>query len=211
MKIEPFEKHTAEYEAWFERNKYAYLSELQAVKELIPNQGIGVEIGVGSGLFAAPLRIKHGVEPSPKMRKLAEKRGIAVMDGVAEKLPYKNKSFDYALMVTTLCFLDDVNAAFEEVHRILKPGGYFITAFVDRESDVGMLYQKNKDESAFYSIANFYSVDDVIEHLTRAGFKELEFRQTIFQSLDKIRQIEQPEEVKKGYGNGSFVAVRARK
>lgn len=35
MKIEPFEKYTSQYEDWFDSNKYAYESELQAVRERV--------------------------------------------------------------------------------------------------------------------------------------------------------------------------------
>ena len=207
MRIQPFEAHTQRYEDWFEKNQYAYLSELNAVKELLP-EGKGVEIGIGSGRFAAPLNIKLGIEPSGKMREIAKKRGINAIEGIAEKLPYKNEEFDYALMVTTLCFLDDVDKSFKEVYRILKPDGYFINGFVDRESKIGKLYEKNKQNNVFYRAARFYSVDEAVEHLTRAGFKDFDYRQTIFSSLDKIKHIN---DVKKGYGEGSFVVIRARK
>jgi len=62
-KLKPFEEYTKRYEDWFKKNKFAYESELLAVKELIPANGEGIEIGVGSGKFAEPLGIKLGVEP----------------------------------------------------------------------------------------------------------------------------------------------------
>ncbi len=34
-------------------------------------------------------------------------------DGVAEKLPFEDHFFDFALMVTTICFLDNVKQAAE--------------------------------------------------------------------------------------------------
>ena len=208
MKIEPFETHTQKYEDWFDRNRFAYESELKAVKAMLPKKDKGVEIGVGSGRFAAPLGIKSGIEPSPKMRAIAEKRGIEVVNGVAERLPYNNETFDYALMVTTLCFLDDVDASFREVHRILKPNGYFINGFVDRESKLGKYYEINKLNSVFYSVARFYSVDEVVRHLEKTGFRDFEFNQTIFHNLRDIYNIEP---TKPGYGEGSFVVIKARK
>jgi hypothetical protein len=57
-KIEPFEEHAQQYEDWFERNRFAYESELRAVKTLLPEGGNGMEVGVGSGRFAAPLGIR---------------------------------------------------------------------------------------------------------------------------------------------------------
>jgi len=110
-RTEPFDAHSQEYEQWFDRNHLAYQSELEAVRAQLPETGEGFEIGVGSGLFAAPLGIRHGVEPSEAMRELARQRGIEVVPGVAENLPYNDGSFDYALMVTTICFVDDPAAS----------------------------------------------------------------------------------------------------
>jgi len=207
-KIEPFEKYTQQYENWFDINKYAYQSEINAIKSLMPDFKNGVEIGVGSGKFALPLGLKFGIEPSSKMRKIAQSKGIEVIDGVAEDLPLKNEDFDLVLMVTTLCFLDDVKKVFLEVYRILKKGGYFINGFVDKKSKIGKIYQKNKEKSIFYKIAVFYSTEEVISLLKETCFKNIELRQTIFNTLDRISGVE---EVKEGHGEGSFIAIRARK
>jgi len=63
-KIFPFEKYADQYEEWFVKNRWVYEAELRAVKTMIPYQGRGVEIGVGTGRFAEPLGTKIGVEPS---------------------------------------------------------------------------------------------------------------------------------------------------
>ena len=141
-KIEPFQKHTIKYDNWFEENKNVYQSEINAIKNLLPQFKTAVEIGIGTGNFALPLGIKFGIEPSERMRKAAKRKGIEVIDGVGENLPLENESFDLALMVTTLCFLDDAKKAFSEVYRILKPGGFFINAFIDKDSNIGKIYQK---------------------------------------------------------------------
>jgi len=208
VNFEVFDEHAGQYEAWFKRNRFAYESELQAVKALLPESGEGVEIGVGSGRFANPLGIKVGVEPSSKMRGIALSRGIEVVDGVAEKLPFDDAEFDFALMVTIICFLDDVEKALKEAHRILKPGGAIIVGFIDKNSPVGEFYQQYKDESVFYRAASFYSVNEVINHLKKAGFSNFTFTQTIFHKLTEIEEIEP---TKEGYGEGSFVVVRGEK
>lgn len=205
-KTEPFDKYTAQYEQWFELNKYAYESEILAIKALLPATGEGLEIGVGSGLFAKPFGIKYGIDPSEKMREIARKRGIDAIDGTAESLPYEDSRFDFALMVTTICFLDDVEAALKEAHRVIKPGGSLIISFVDKNSALGKQYLQHKNESLFYEIATFYSVDEVIFFLKKAGFKDYTFTQTVFHYLYEIHAVEP---VKEGYGEGSFVAVRA--
>ena len=207
-KVEPFEEHALQYEDWFVRNEFVYQSELQAVKAQLPERGSGVEIGVGSGRFAAPLGIKVGIDPSTKMREIARKRGIEVIDAIAEGLPFADSQFDFALMVTTMCFLDNIEAAFREAYRVLKVWGCLIIGFVDKNSPIGKLYQQHKNESVFYKVANFHSVDDVVSHLKRAGFKDFNFTQTIFRNSAEIKDIEPVEE---GYGEGSFVVVRAVK
>lgn len=207
-KIEPFERFADEYEDWFERNKFAYESELRAIRKLLPESGESVEIGVGSGRFAQPLGIKIGLEPSSRMREIAKQRGIQVLDGVAEKLPLDDAQFDFILMVTTICFLDDIETAFREAHRVLKPGGCLIIGFIDKNSMVGKLYQQHKSENVFYKVATFYSVDEVISYLKEAGFEDFSFAQTIFRNLTEIKDAEP---IKDGYGEGSFVVIKATK
>jgi len=207
-KIEPFEKYTDQYENWFEKNRYVYKSEINAIREILPDFKDGIEIGVGSGRFAEPLGIKFGIEPSYKMRKVAQSRGIEAVDSAAENLPFKDCSFDLALMITTLCFLDDERKAFVEIYRILKPGGYFINGFVDKNSKVGSVYQKNKQKSIFYREAIFFTTEEVVKILKEVGFKNFEFRQTVFNTLDRIKQVEK---IKEGYGEGSFIVIKARK
>ena len=207
-KISAFEKHLDRYEEWFEKNEYAYQSELDAVKLLMPKFEKGLEVGIGTGKFAVPLGIKSGVEPSYQMRKIALERGLNVVDGVAENLPFEDNSFDLVLMVTTVCFVDDVLKSFKECFRVLKNNGTILIGFVDRESTIGKIYQANKEKSLFYKEATFYSTSEIVELLYEAGFKNFNFSQTIFKKLDEIKE---KEPVRYGFGKGSFIVISAKK
>jgi SAM-dependent methyltransferase len=207
-RTKPFEEHPLLYEDWFERNRFVYESELLAVRTQLPESGRGVEIGVGSGRFAAPLGIKIGVEPAVAMRAMARDRGIEVIGGVAEALPFKECEFGLALMVTTICFLDNTEAALKEAYRVLKSDGSLIVGLIDKNSPLGKTYLKHRNESAFYKVATFYSVDEVVNYLKKAGFRDFGFSQTIFKPLNGITAIEP---VVEGYGEGSFVVIRAGK
>lgn len=204
-KTEPFEKHVDRYEQWFLDNPLAYVSEIKAIQALLPKSGVGVEIGVGTGRFAAPLKIRHGLEPAAKMAALARKRGVEVSEGAAEKLPFEDGRFDFALMVTTLCFVDDPQAALREAYRVLKPGGVLVVGLIDRESPLGKSYQKRQGESLFYREATFHSAIEVVEMMKGAGFADFAFTQTLFRPLTEIEGVEP---VREGHGKGSFVAIR---
>ncbi|KGK97799.1 methyltransferase type 11 [Methanococcoides methylutens] len=206
--IMPFERYTARYEKWFEDNVPVYSSELDALRVNMPSFSRGIEVGVGSGRFAAPLNIYLGMDPASSMLDISRKRGIEVVRGVAEKLPFADSSFDLVLMVTTICFLDDIASAFREVNRILMPGGSFVMGFIDKNSPVGRSYQEKKANNIFYNLATFYSVEDAVSLLNASGFDDLFFTQTIFRDLKGIKDLEP---VLHCHGQGSFVVIRAVK
>ncbi|MBC8185103.1 class I SAM-dependent methyltransferase [candidate division KSB1 bacterium] len=207
-KTGPFDNYSDEYDDWFVINKYAFQSELNAIKKTLPENGDAIEVGIGSGIFAAPLGIKEGIEPSKAMREKAKKRGIRVMDAVAENLPYADKSKDVVLMITTICFVDDIYKSFQEVHRVLKDDGHLIIGFVDKNSPVGKFYLEQKDENVFYKDAVFWGTEELYEILKDTGFKINNTYQTVFGKIEEVKQVQN---VLVGYGQGSFVVIKAQK
>jgi SAM-dependent methyltransferase len=203
----PFDAHWGRYEAWFQRHEAAYLSELLALRAFVPWSGLGIEIGVGSGRFAAPLGVQIGVDPSPRMLAMAAARGIAVVEGAAEHLPFAEASFDFALVVTTICFVDSPQRVLAEAYRVLKPGGVLVIGFVDRESPLGQDYLAHQAENVFYRDATFYSAEDVEGLLGQAGFAICAWGQTLSRPLAEIRNVEP---LQPGRGRCAFVEVSAR-
>jgi SAM-dependent methyltransferase len=207
-KTTPFDNYPDEYDNWFVTNKFAFQSELNAIKKVLPVRGRGIEIGLGSGIFAEPLGITEGIEPSRAMREKAKQKNIKVIDTVAENLPYSDKSIDFALMVTTICFVDDIYKSFNEANRILRDTGCLILGFVDKNSPIGKKYLEHKNGSIFYKDATFYGTEDLNEILNNTGFEvEITF-QTVFGEIDKIRKVQ---DVLEGYGQGSFIVIKAKK
>jgi ubiquinone/menaquinone biosynthesis C-methylase UbiE len=203
-----FDHSALEYDDWFVRHELAYQSELVAIKTLMPTQGNGLEIGVGTGRFAGPLGIKVGVEPAKAMSVIARKRGIKVIEAYAEELPFENGSFDFVLMVTVLCFLADPFRALCEATRVLKPRGRLIVGIIDPDSPLGQAYETNKKKSKFYRQAKFHPVGQVLEWLEDLGYADLKTCQTLFQDSATAKVI-QP--VKKGHGEGIFVVIAGEK
>jgi ubiquinone/menaquinone biosynthesis C-methylase UbiE len=200
-----FDLNHQRYDQWFEHHVPAYQSELLAVRALLPWQGLGLSIGVGTGRFAAPLGVPIGLDPSAKLLEYASRRNISAIQAVAEALPFRDASFDYILCVTTICFVDDISLMLNEARRVLKPGGVLVLGFIDRETPLGLQYLKHQSENIFYREAQFFSAAEVEQLIRNAGFIEPCWLQTLFRPLEEIQQIEA---LRDGYGQGAFVTVR---
>lgn len=205
-----FDDHVAEYEEWYDRYPLVFKSEVEALREMLPEgeKLRGIEVGVGTGRFSQALGIREGVDPSEGMGALALERGIEVMKGTAEHLPYSDHRYDLVLMNFCISYFHDMYVPFREASRVLNLDGALIIGFIDRNSTIGQYYEAHKPESTFYRQANFYDVDKVIRELKDSGFKHTSIRQTLFGPLDSITEF-QPS--KPGYGEGSFVVIRAMK
>jgi SAM-dependent methyltransferase len=204
----PFDTHPDEYDLWFIQNQNVFQSELKALRNVFSAEGRGVEIGVGSGIFAEPLGIPEGIEPSEAMRNRAKQRNIKAINGIAENLPYPDRSLDFTVMITTICFVDDVYKSMYEAHRVLKDGGSLIIGFVDKDSPVGREYLAHKEESVFYREAVFYGTEELYGILDDTGFIIEKTCQTVFGKLDEVNGVQ---DVLEGYGKGSFVVIKAGK
>jgi SAM-dependent methyltransferase len=204
--VEPFIHHHKRYDDWFEQHRAAYVSELIAVRALLPWRGRGLEIGVGTGRFAAPLGVEFGIDPAAETLAYARTRGVRVACAVAEALPFRQAVFDYAMVVTTICFVEDAAAMLAEARRVLKPGGALVIGFIDRVSALGRHYEAHRAENVFYRDAKFFSADEVERLLAQAGFGAPVWVQTLCRPLPEIHE---PEPLRAGRGEGSFVVVKA--
>lgn len=92
-----------------------------------------MEIGAGNGRNFAhyPEEVTEvlAVEPEPRLRASAESRRdearvpLRVVDGVADRLPAEDGSFDAGVASLVLCTVPDADAALAELWRVIRPGG----------------------------------------------------------------------------------------
>lgn len=89
-----------------------------------------LEVGAGDGLnfehYANAVTEVVALEPEPHLRAKAAARGIArvtVIDGVAERLPAQDATFDAVVACLVLCSVRSQATALAEIARVLKPGG----------------------------------------------------------------------------------------
>lgn len=96
-----------------------------------------LEIGIGSGLNLSMYNGEHvnhltAIDPSKEiwdknvfdMKKLNFE--FEFIKAFAEDIPEDNNSFDTVVVTYTLCTIPDINKAFEEIRRVLKPSGKLI-------------------------------------------------------------------------------------
>jgi ubiquinone/menaquinone biosynthesis C-methylase UbiE len=207
-KTGPFDVYSDRYDHWFDVHRALYVSELLALRTLVPCDARGLEIGVGTGRFAGPLGVAIGIDPSEAMLMHAAARGVETVKGIAEALPFSDGSFDYTLVVTTICFVQSADRMLAEARRVLRPNGKLIIGFVNRQSGIGRGYLKHQSESVFYREAVFYSVAEVGELLEAQGFNARIWGQTLFRPLAEITRIEP---VRPGTDEGAFVVVMANR
>lgn len=107
---------------------------------LLPSE-IVLDIGCGSGAavraIASNLSTGHvtGIDPTPKMLEIATEltvkdnsfQRVKFLLAGAEKIPVESESCDLVLAVNTLHHWVNVNDGLNEVLRILKPSGRFIS------------------------------------------------------------------------------------
>ena len=139
-----------------------------------------LEIGFGHGetLQRAARQVKYGqlagVDFSDVMiarasnlnRGLIRQGRLDLRSGEGRELPFGPESFTKVFTVHTVYFLADLSEDFEEVYRVLKPGGRFVIG-----------YRSSEDErvvSAFPdTVYQFRSVGEVEETLQRIGFSDV--------------------------------------
>jgi ubiquinone/menaquinone biosynthesis C-methylase UbiE len=54
------------------------------------------------------------------MASITKKKGIEVLRGIGESLPFTAETFDFVLLVTTICFVEDPRTTLSEEHATLR-------------------------------------------------------------------------------------------
>lgn len=102
-----------------------------------------LDLGCGPGFYVAELLDRVGpdgsvvgVDASPPMLEIARRRceghdNVELREGDAASLPVDDASFDAALSVQVLEYVDDIPAALGGIRRALKPGGRVVLWDVD--------------------------------------------------------------------------------
>lgn len=152
-----FDRNVAEaYDSWFASPLGAFVDETEtrcAFTLLGPRPGERIlDVGCGTGYFslklAAQAALVTGVDLSQAMLTVArrrateERRSIDFLRAAGESLPFDDGSFDAAITMATLEFVDDPEKVLGEMLRVTRPGGRVVVGVINRDSPWGELYTR---------------------------------------------------------------------
>lgn len=162
------------YDAWYDGpvGRRAFPQECAALQPLL--DGLPrpwLEVGVGTGRFAAALGVSYGLDPAPAALALARRRGVAVVQARGEALPLRARSLGAVLLIVTLCFVADPLAVLRESRRVLRPDGGLVLGLVLAESPWGQWYRAlARAGHPYYRLARFFTREELAGLLDAAGF-----------------------------------------
>ncbi|MGD9555746.1 MAG: class I SAM-dependent methyltransferase [Mangrovibacterium sp.] len=137
-----------------------------------------LELGCGTGhwtqFFCDEGFHVTGVDESGAMLEQARAKHIVpagFLEADAGNLPFPDQRFSVISSVTMFEFVDDVNRIFDEIDRVLKPGGCLLCGWLNALSEPA----KKKNDSETFRHARFYTPTEVERMLTRFGLPQLSY------------------------------------
>ena len=176
--VDAFDRAAFGYDAWYETEKGRQVlsAERRIVDGFLPDEGVGLEIGAGTGVFAEALtdsmRSVVCLDLSHKMLARSAGRGLPSILGSADAMPLRSGSLGFAYMVTVIEFLGDPVASLKEASRVTGRDAPIVALFINRESDWGRLYTAMAEKGdPIFSHAHLYTLDEVEEIALKASLK----------------------------------------
>jgi len=191
------------YKKWYENHDKIYESEKNLVAKFNPKDCL--DIGAGPGIFHEVFEGNTiSLDISIFMLKESERDEDKVLAD-AHYLPFRDNAIKCIFISVSICFLENIEAFYKEVHRVVKER--VITCFIPRDSIWGEYYYNLGIKGhKYYSKANFIPKHKLYEEL-RKFFKISRVMSTLFVSPNGEEKFEDI----KNDDSGSFVCVEALK
>ncbi len=153
-------------------------------EKIVPSAfGNVLEIGIGSGLnisFYDKNKVKSltGIDPSEEIWKEnnVDNQNLSFdfkhIKAFAENVPVDNNSFDSAVVTYTLCTIPDLEKAFEELRRVIKPNGKLFFCEHGKAPDKAVQRWQNLMNPVWKKFGGGCNLNrDIPEIITSNGFK----------------------------------------
>lgn len=111
-----------------------------------------------------------GLDSSEKMLELAREKfpRVQFIKGDIEKLPFEDNSFDIVFAAFVIVHLKYPDRAFDEVYRVLKPGGTFFLTNINQKKAPKL---STKDGQKIVIQSHYHRPQDVIKTLKNSFFE----------------------------------------
>ena len=218
-----FDEIASSYDCWYTTSLGRFADEAETALAFVlfavrPGELI-LDAACGTGNFSLKLARKGaqvvGVDLAPGMLAVAQEK--AVREGLPVSLvqadlcclPYPANHFDGVICMAAFEFIPEPQTAFNELIRVLKPGGSLLIGTINRESVWGALYKEQAQKGdSIYRRARFMSLKELID-LDRANLERT--GQCLFVNPDSSAEHFKQEEKARLGGRGGFVAALWRK
>lgn len=164
-----FDKEAVNYDEWYKTQKGAFIDEVETrcLFDLLKiKEGMKVlDVGCGTGIFSIKLaklgcRVT-GIDISGGMLEIARKKAVSEnldieflkMD--ACKLEFADETFDAAISVTVLEFVQDYSKFLDELFRVVKKNGQIVIGTINKDSRWGRLYKSEPFSNTVFKYASF--------------------------------------------------------
>jgi ubiquinone/menaquinone biosynthesis C-methylase UbiE len=117
---------------------------------------------------------------------------VEFVKGDIEDMPLEDNKFDVVISNCVLNLVPDKRRAFDEIKRVLKPGGHFCVSDVVVK---GNLPEKLKNDAEMYAgcVSGAIEMQDYLDIIQEAGFQSV--------TVHKQKEVQLPQEILQKYLN----------
>lgn len=159
-------------------------------REWVCSRAVGevLEVAIGTGLnlpFYSDDITLTGIDISDKMLEAARVRAdelgreVDLRKGDAHHLPFEDATFDTVVCTLSMCAIPDVDRAMREIHRVLRPGGRFVS--IDHVVSPNWLLR------GIQGIIERFSVPSAGEHLRRRPIENVRSTGFVIKESDRLK------------------------
>ncbi len=169
-------EHARNYDEWYTTKTGSFIDMLEsnaALDLFSPQKGMKIlDAGCGTGNFSIKLArlgcTVTGIDISPDMLAIARSKNspelsVDYLEMDLNELVFPDESFDGVLSMAAFEFIEDPDQVYQELYRVLKPGGKLLIGTINKDSRWGQFYIQHakEDSNSIFKQAFFHNLDEL--------------------------------------------------